>query len=100
MSGNLRGRRGLICIPILHRYQPFIMYCIIKHLTTQLYCIRQMMDMWLHRLSTVRMYMIENQLYLHKENKSLLHQTSQSHSDELKSGRKMKEILIEQVVSS
>ena len=50
MSGNLRGRRGLICIPILHRYQPFIMYCIIKHLTTQLYCIRQMMDLWLHRL--------------------------------------------------
>ena len=43
MSGNLRGR-GLICIPILHRYQPFIMYCIIKHLTTQLYCSRQMMD--------------------------------------------------------
>ena len=38
--------------------------------------------------------MIENQLYLHKENKSLLHQTSQSHSDELKSAQKMKEILV------
>ena len=100
MSGNLRGGGRSICIPILHRYQPFIMYCIIKHLTTQLYCIRQMMDLWSCRLNTVRMNMTENQLDLHKENKSLLHQTSHFHSDELKSARKMNEILIEQVVSS